>query len=156
MNCGAWCVRHIHNSHGHRLSLKRARQLARTGRHGTYIPDLMNALVELGYCNVRLKQNLKWHELKNFVDGGNDVIVSWFSDLPSGKTPSLADGHYSVAKKLTKDTISIYDPDAEQVITLPRAFFWSRFYDYELDHAGKRTDFLQAAIVARYPRKKSP
>lgn len=80
MNCGASCLSHIHKEHGHRLSLKKARQLAKTGRHGTRIVDPMNALIELGYKNVRLKQNLKWHELKKLVDAGNDVVVMGITD----------------------------------------------------------------------------
>lgn len=150
MNCGALCVQYIHRGHGKKMSLRKAREMCGTNRHGTRHDGLMNGLMDLGYRNVRCKERVTWGELKRLVDSGADVIVNWLSDLPAGSRPAPADGHYSVAKKLTKDTIAIYDPDAEQIITLPKQFFMSRFYDYELDHAGKRTDFLQSAIIARW------
>lgn len=74
MNCGAVCLQYVHKSHGQRLSKRRARELARTGRHGTYVRDLVDALKTLGYQNVRVRQNLKWWELKRLVDAGNDVF----------------------------------------------------------------------------------
>lgn len=154
MNCGALCLVHVHESHGQKLSLTRARKIAKTGRHGTHVYDMVNALNILGYKNARLKQNLTWSELRRLVDDGNDVVVTWLSDLPAGNVPLPVDGHYSVAKKLTRKSIVLFDPDVQQEITLPRIFFWSRFYDFELDHAGKRTDLLQSAVIARYPKKK--
>lgn len=153
MNCGAVCLQYVHNQHGHKLSLKKARELAKTGRHGTHFPDLMDALRELGYCNVRAKQNLKWSELKRLVDAGNDVFLSWLSDLPAGNYPMPADGHWSVARKVTKENLVIFDPDVRQEITLPKEYWLSRWYDFEIDRAGKRTDYIKSAIIARYPHK---
>ena len=154
MNCGALCLRYIHTEHGKQISLRRSRELCKTTRNGTSIPNLVNALESLGYRNVRVKQNLTWTQLKRLVDSGNDVIVSWISDLPAGNVPAFAEGHYSVARKLTCDAIDLFDPDADQIIRLPKAYFLARFYDFAIDRAGKRTDFLQTAVVARYPRKK--
>lgn len=150
MVCGALCVKHIHQGHGKKLSLRKAKEVCKTGRHGTRHVDMMDGLVALGYKNVRCKERIKWGELKRLVDSGADVIVNWLSDLPAGNRPSFTDGHYSVAKKVTKDSIFLYDPDADQVIELPKLFFLARFYDYEIDHAGKRTDYAQSAIIARY------
>jgi len=153
MLCGALCLQHVHQSHGKKLSLRKARELAKTTRHGTTVTNLMSALEQLGYSHVRLKQRLTWSSLKRLVNGKNDVFVTWLSDLPSGNVAMPADGHYSVVRKVSRESLVLYDPDFSTEITLPRAFFWSRFYDFEIDRAGKRTDYLQCAIVARFGGK---
>ena len=153
MNCGAICLQYVHSQHGKKLSLRKARKLCHTTRAGTYNAGLIEALEKLGYKNPRHKQHIKWWELKRLVDAGNDVFVSWWSDLDSNGTPSLADGHWSVARKVTRDTITLFDPDPETEITLPRLAFESRWHDYESDHAGRK-DFIRAAIIARYPKGK--
>jgi ABC-type bacteriocin/lantibiotic exporter with double-glycine peptidase domain len=150
MVCGALCVKHIHQEHGKKISLRKAKEVCGTGRHGTRHVDMMDGLVKLGYKNVRCKERIKWGELKRLVDSGADVVVDWMSDLPAGNRPSPTDGHYSVAKKVTNTYIKIYDPDVDQIIELPRKYWESRWYDYEIDHAGKRTDYAQSAIIARY------
>lgn len=149
MLCGAICLQHVHHSNGHKLSLTRARKLCKTSRKGTFAVDLMDALTTLGYKRARLKQFIKWSELKRLVETGNAVFVTWWSDLDSNGTPSLADGHWSVAKRVTKDTITLFDPDPEEEITLPRLAFESRWHDYEKDHAGRK-DFIRAAVIAKY------
>ncbi len=153
MNCGAWCVVHIHQSHGQKLTLRKSRTLCKTSRNGTRHVDLAAGLMALGYKNVRCKEKIKWGELRRLVDSGADVVVNWLSDLPAGNRLSFADGHYSVAKKVTKDSISLYDPDVDQIIELPKSYFYSRFYDFEIDKAGKRTDYPQSVIIARWGRK---
>lgn len=153
MNCGAICLQHVHAQHGGKLSLRKARKLCHTTRAGTYNSGLIEALTKLGYKNPRHKQRLSWRELKRLVDSGADVFVSWWSDLDSNGIASPADGHWSVAKKVTRDTITFFDPDPEEEITLPRLAFESRWFDYEKDHAGRR-DFIRAAIIARYPKGK--
>lgn len=152
MVCGAMCLRYVHNQHGHKLSLKRARRLAKTGRHGTYADDLVNALNTLGY-KARVKHNLKWHELKRLVDSGADVICSWWSVLDDGKGHfSPPDGHYSVVTRVEQDKIHIFDPDAEEIIALPKEMFLSHWWDYQIGHGGRK-DFIHAAVIARYKPK---
>lgn len=136
------------------MSLTRARKLCHTTRKGTYASDLINALSELGYRNPRLRQNLSWRELKRLVDSGADVFVTWWSDLDSNGTASPADGHWSIAKKVTRDTITIFDPDPEEEITLPKEFWVARWYDWERNEHAARRDFIRAAVIARYPKAK--
>jgi ABC-type bacteriocin/lantibiotic exporter with double-glycine peptidase domain len=152
MNCGAICLQHVHREHGNRLSLTRSRKLCKTTRKGTFAADLIDALEQLGYKRPRLVQNLAWRELKRLVDTGNDVFLAWWSDLDSNGIPSPADGHWSVAKKVTRDTITLFDPDPEEAITLPRLAFESKWHDYERDHAGRK-DFIRAAVIAKYPAR---
>lgn len=153
MNCGAISLQYVHRKHGNRLSLTRSRKLCKTTRRGTYAVDLMDALRTLGYRNVRLRRQMTWAVLKQAVERGNDVFVTWWSDLDSNGTAMPADGHWSVATAVTKDTITLFDPDPEEEITLPRAFFESRWFDYERDHAGRRDDFIRCAVMAKFGGK---
>lgn len=152
MLCGARCLQYVHQNHGKRLSLRQAKKLARTTRAGTYAANLIEALRGLNYRNPRLRRNLTWGELKRLVSGGSDVFVSWWSILDSNGIAAPPDGHWSVARKVTRDTITIYDPDPEEELTLPKAMFVANWYDYERDHAGKRDDFIRAAVIARFPK----
>lgn len=151
MNCGAICLQHVQKSHGKTLSLRKARELCKTNRNGTRASDLMAALETLGYKNVRLKRMMRWSELQRAVSN-NDVFVTWWSDLDSNGIAYPADGHWSIAKKVTRDTITLFDPDPEEEIVLPRQAFEARWFDYEKTHAGKRDNFVRAAVIARYPR----
>lgn len=150
MNCGAICLQYVHRSHGKQLSLPKARRLCKTSRKGTYVIDLIDALHTLGYKNPRLRRMMTWQLLKQTVARGNDVFVTWWSDLDSNGAAAPADGHWSVVRKVTKDTITLFDPDPEEEITLPRMAFEARWFDYEKDHAGKRDDFIRAAVIARF------
>lgn len=149
MDCGAICLKYVHASHGKTISLRKARQLCKTTRKGTYVADLMDALHSLKYKNVRLRRMITWNILKQMVSRGNDVFVVWWSDLDSSGVAAPADGHWSVVRKVTKNTITLFDPDPEEEITLPRIAFEARWFDYEKTHAGKRDDFIRAAVIAR-------
>lgn len=152
MNCGAICLQHIHRGHGHRMSLRKARALCKTTRNGTRASDMMTALTALGYRNVRLKRKMRWSDLQREVASGNHVLVIWWSDLDSNGVTSAADGHWSAVERVTADTIELFDPDPEETVTLPKSFFYARWYDYEKDEFGNRDDFIRAAVIARYSR----
>lgn len=156
MNCGAICLKYVHNTHGQPISINRAKKLCKTTRKGTYVVDLIDALRELGYVNVRLRRMMTWDMLRYMTSRGSDIFVTWWSDLDSNGVASPADGHWSVVKEVTNETIRLFDPDPEEEITLPKEAFLSRWFDYEKDHAGKRDDFIRAAVIARYSRKKNP
>ena len=150
MNCGAICLQYVEKTHGRRISLRKARELCKTTRNGTRAADLIQALEQRGYKGVRLKQNIKWAELKRLVNGRNDVFLSWWSDLDTNGTPAFADGHWSVARKVTRDTITLFDPDPEQEVVLPKEFFVARWYDWEKTEHAARRDLIRAAVIARY------
>ena len=157
MYCGADCLAYVEKRRGRRLSRSRAARLAGTNRNGTRAEGLLLALDLLGY-RARLCERLSWAKLKGYAQRGNVVIVSWWSDLDAGdKRPVAlpADGHWSVVEKVTRETVTLYDPDAPTLRELPRKFFESRWYDYDIAPDGTRRDLIQAAVVARDapPRK---
>lgn len=152
MNCGSASLVHIHTSHGHRLSLTRAKKLTKNTRNGTYIADLMDAFRELGYVNVRLRREMEWDVLKQAVERGNDVVIAWWSPLDVGGTAVAPDSHFSVAKQVTDSDITIFDPSSNEEVRLPRQMFESLWYVYERYGAkGKRDDLIRSAVMARYP-----
>ncbi len=151
MNCGAICLQYVESLHGRALSLPKARALCKVTPNGTYIADLVDAFATLGYANPRLIEHVSWAHLTRLVKAGNEVLVSWWSDLDTNGKAAPADGHWSVATHVTPDAISIFDPDPEEIISLPREFFIARWYDYERAPNGKRVDLHRAAVVTKYP-----
>ena len=157
MYCGAYCLQFVARRDGLRLSRRRAAALGGTTRNGTRPDGMVGALLALGYRRARLRERLKWHELRRLAKNKRAVIiVSWWSDLDAGdRYPKAlpADGHWSVVTQITADAITLYDPDAPQPRTLPRIFFEARWYDYDIAPDGARYDLQRAAVVAYAPVK---
>lgn len=150
MYCGPKCLMFVAKRDGLKLSRQRAARLAGTNRNGTRAEGMVLALGMLGY-RARLGERLTWRKLKAHVKRGVTPVVCWWSDLDAGDkrpTAELADGHWSVVLNMTRDTITLYDPDAPQPRELPRAFFEARWYDYDIAPDGQRRDLIQAAVLA--------
>lgn len=155
MYCGVYCIQHIQRSEGKRIGKARVAKMAGTNRNGTRSEGMVNALTQLGY-RTSFKERLSWGRLKSYVDRGYYVIVAWWSILDYGDKvthAAPADGHWSVVKSMTKDTIVLYDPDVPQLRDLSKAFWMAHWWDYDIDPATKeRHSLIQAAVLAKPKR----
>lgn len=152
MYCGPRCLVYIERRQGRELSLKQASELCETTRAGTYPEGLVNALRKLGY-RAKLQQNLTWGKLREFLRKKRIIVVDWWTVLNAPEGPvTPPDGHWSVVESMTRNSITLYDPDPEQVITLPKSFWMAHWFDYNQDESG-RHDMLQSAVVAYWPQR---
>lgn len=156
MLCGVYCIQYIQRQEGKRISKERVKKIAGTNRNGTRSEGMVEALTTLGY-KAFFKDRLSWSKAKSYVDRGYYVIPAWWSILDYGdKTPTAApaDGHWSVIESMTRDTIVLYDPDVPEPRTLSKAFWMAHWWDYDISPENERHSLIQAAVIAKVPRKK--
>lgn len=153
MYCGIHCLTFVAKQNDVKLSYRRALKLAKPTRNGTRAESMISTLKEIGFRRAYLRTNLKWSTMYNHLKRGNTVIVAWWSDLDAGNkrpVPMMPDGHWCVVLKMDKETITLYDPDAPQERHLPKLFFVSRWWDYDIvDTKGTRRDLIHAAIIVK-------
>ena len=146
MLCGPYCIQFIHTQrHKQKLTLARASKLCGTTKNGTGVDGMVEALINLDYT-ARLKEKMSWSQLRDATRSGADVIVLWWSVLNVG-APSQPDGHWSVALRVRRNEIDLYDPDPAQSITLSRKFFEAHWYDARIS---PHKDYINTAVIARY------
>lgn len=132
MNCGPKSFRWVIQQEGKSLTLESARGLCQTTTMGTREPDLSAAFRSLGY-SIELRQPIAWHEL-------NDLCKQYFVVV-------MYQCHYSVIVSADADSVSLYDPDWDQVVRRARADFEPVWNDYEIDLDWTRRDYDHAAIL---------
>lgn len=102
---------------------KLAKLTKATGAAGTSHKNLVSAAEKLGF-KVISGENGSWKLLDDYLNTRKlPVLVDWFSET---------DGHYSVALALTKNSISIADPEYGKV----RKLSWKTFNRVWFDFAG--------------------
>lgn len=144
MDCGPRCWRWIEAQSGRRATLKRLISLCKTDENGTTFADMIAGGRALGY-HCTLKQNMTWAGLQHELRKGRYVIPAWWTVLNAG-VASKPDGHYSVITKAARGVVTLYDPDADDIISVPREMWWSHWYDFEIID-GVRTDFIRSAVI---------
>ena len=147
MDCGPRCWRYVEKLNGRRATLKHLLELCGTTTDGTYIPNMVVAGEALNYACV-VRENMTWRQLQSDLRRGRHVIAVWWSVINAG-VPSKPEGHYSVIKAVTRNKVWLYDPEAEDVIILPREMWLSHWWSWEHPPAGERKDYVRTAIVAR-------
>lgn len=150
MNCGPVCVQWLERQYGNELDLDRARALCKTDEAGSYARDMMDALRKLGYPNVRERHDLTWRQLKGLLPH-NHVVVCWWTPLEAGQivdNPDKWGGHWSVVKRVTQRTVTLFDPDPETDMSMDWAAFDILWRDVEVFDNGRSKLFRHAAVVA--------
>lgn len=93
-------------------------------QYGTEPAALIEALEKLGF-KVVAKDNGTWEDLEKLVTHGTPVLVNWWSDFEKPH-----DGHYSIASSVTKNSITLMDPEIGGLRRLGKARFMRQWYDY--------------------------
>lgn len=112
MDCGAACLATVCRYHGKRVSLNQVREIARVGRAGASMYNIMRAAGEMGFDCDPMKST--WDDLR----GHNlPAIVNW------------GGYHWIVVFKVTDDRVTVADPGFG-VTTHTKAEFlanWTRY-----------------------------
>jgi len=95
-----------------------------TLEHGTPPANIVAALKQLGFT-VMAKENSSWADLTTLTGQGVPVMVNWWSEF---ELP--ADGHYSVAFRVTSDLIHLMDPEIGDDRIMTKDVFLRNWYDF--------------------------
>lgn len=147
MYCGPASLRYFHMKNGKLISMERAtKYCSTTKRYGTSPQKLIEGLEKLKYKS-EYKERLSWGELQKYFKESEGVFILWWSEF-EWDVPTLQDGHWSVVEKVEWDRISLWDPDAEEVIILPRKYFELRWYDC-IGYGQRRKDYLRSIVIVK-------
>jgi ABC-type bacteriocin/lantibiotic exporter with double-glycine peptidase domain len=123
--CGPASLSSLLDFYGVKLSEKQLGKLCGTTvEAGTEPAGLVRTLRHLGFKPVA-KELGTWAELTKIITDGTPIIVNWWSDYEKP-----ADGHYSVAYKITNKSIYLMDPELGGYRRMSKDKFMCQWYDF--------------------------
>ncbi len=134
MDCGAKSFRWVLQQEGIEITMERARALCQTTHMGTREPDLRAAFERCNF-ETELQQQLRWDVLNELCADAYAIV--------------LYQCHYSVVLQADDESVRLYDPDYNAVVTRARSGFEPNWRDYEIDLDWTRRDYERAAILVK-------
>lgn len=92
-----------------------------TREKGTDHAQLVNALQKIDEHPIEIS-NASFDDIRSYIARGVPVIVGWWS---------ISEDHYSVVVDITQETISLMDPEEDELVVMTLKAFESVWYDFD-------------------------
>ncbi len=121
--CGPTSIFMVTRFFGDSITFKHIEQLSEYKKHDGMTDKQICALFNrIGYI-AEHTVNTKWQDIKQFLDSGFAIIVSWMKDGYKG--------HVSVVQKISDTHIYLADPDVGKIIKIEKIKFMRLWMEYD-------------------------